>query len=153
MKIMERKVYRSSKDRILFGVCGGIASYFNIDPVLVRLGMVALAFIDGAGVLLYIIMALVIPEAGRSHSIVEQDEAVEETEVLPPEPRPSLGSDGRIPGKREDEGRFMGGIVLILIGLFFLAQRFHFFRWMDFGRLWPLILVVLGLYLLFTRRR
>ena len=59
---MEKKLYKSMKDKKLCGVCGGIAKYFNIDPTLVRLGLVALCLFAGGGVLAYIIAAIVIPE-------------------------------------------------------------------------------------------
>ena len=59
---MEKKLYKSMKDKKLCGVCGGIAKYFNIDPTLVRLGLVALCLFAGGGVLAYIIAAIVIRE-------------------------------------------------------------------------------------------
>lgn len=60
-----RRLYRSREDRVLAGVCGGIARYFNIDPVLVRVGAVALAFLGGAGLLAYLAAALLIPKEGE----------------------------------------------------------------------------------------
>ncbi|MDO4622595.1 MAG: PspC domain-containing protein [Eubacteriales bacterium] len=59
---MEKKLYRSVKDRKIAGVCGGIGEYFNIDPTLIRLGMVIICCMGGSGVLAYIIAALIIPE-------------------------------------------------------------------------------------------
>ena len=49
-----KKLYRSADDRIIAGVCGGIAQYFNIDPVLVRIVFIALALIHGLGIVLYL---------------------------------------------------------------------------------------------------
>jgi phage shock protein PspC (stress-responsive transcriptional regulator) len=61
-----RRLTRSRDDRIVGGVCAGFARYFNIDPVFVRIAAVALAFIGGAGVLLYLAALLLMPsdEAG-----------------------------------------------------------------------------------------
>ena len=59
-----KKLYRSEKNRMIAGVCGGIAEYFNIDPTLVRLGFVALSFMFGGGVLVYILAAIIIPKEG-----------------------------------------------------------------------------------------
>ncbi|MBQ4560328.1 MAG: PspC domain-containing protein [Tyzzerella sp.] len=56
-----KKLYRSTTNYKLAGVCGGIGEYFNIDPTLVRLGWVLFSLV-GAGVLAYIIAALVIPK-------------------------------------------------------------------------------------------
>lgn len=59
-----KKLFRSSTDRKICGVCGGIAEYFNIDSTLVRLGVVLLSCLAlGTGVLAYIIAAIVMPEA------------------------------------------------------------------------------------------
>jgi phage shock protein PspC (stress-responsive transcriptional regulator) len=60
-----RRLYRTRDDRVIAGVCGGIARYFNIDPVLVRVGAVALAFLGGAGLLAYLAAVLLIPREGE----------------------------------------------------------------------------------------
>ena len=59
---MEKKLYRSKSEKKIAGVCGGLAKYFNIDPTLVRLGLVAFCLLGGSGILAYIICAIVIPE-------------------------------------------------------------------------------------------
>lgn len=56
-----KKLYRSKKDRILFGVCGGLGSYFQIDSNLFRILFIVLALIDGIGILLYIALIIFIP--------------------------------------------------------------------------------------------
>lgn len=58
---MTKKLYRSNTDKKLAGVCGGIAEYFDIDPTIVRLGWILFCLAGGAGVLGYIIAALLIP--------------------------------------------------------------------------------------------
>lgn len=58
----DKKLYRSNKDKKLFGVCGGIAEYFEVDSTVVRLGAIFLAFCVGGGVFAYLIAALVMPE-------------------------------------------------------------------------------------------
>jgi phage shock protein PspC (stress-responsive transcriptional regulator) len=60
-----RRLYRSRDDRVIAGVCSGIAQYFNIDPVLVRVGAVALTFLGGAGLLAYLAAVLLIPREGE----------------------------------------------------------------------------------------
>ena len=59
-----RRLFRSRGDRVIGGVCGGVAKYFNIDPVLVRVGAVALIFLGGAGILAYIAAVLLVPNEG-----------------------------------------------------------------------------------------
>ncbi|MDP7240971.1 MAG: PspC domain-containing protein, partial [Dehalococcoidia bacterium] len=55
---MARKLYRSTTNRKIWGVCGGLGDYFDIDPVLVRIIFVALAFPEGLGILLYVLAAI-----------------------------------------------------------------------------------------------
>jgi phage shock protein PspC (stress-responsive transcriptional regulator) len=55
-----KRLFRSRTDRVIGGVCGGIARYFNVDPVLIRLICVLLLF-SGAGVLAYIIAWIIVP--------------------------------------------------------------------------------------------
>ena len=57
------KTLRKSNNKIICGVCGGIAEYFNIDPTLVRLGFVACSIIFGSGLLAYIVAAVIMPNA------------------------------------------------------------------------------------------
>ena len=56
-----KKLYRSESDRMLCGVCGGIADYFEIDPTLVRLAWVLLCALGFSGIVVYIIAAIIIP--------------------------------------------------------------------------------------------
>lgn len=59
---MNKKLYKSTTDRKLCGVCAGIADYFNMDPTVIRLIWVLVVFFGGAGILAYIVCALVIPD-------------------------------------------------------------------------------------------
>lgn len=58
---MEHRLYKSNRNKMLCGVCGGIAEYFGLDATLVRLGWVLFCALGGSGVLAYIIAAVVIP--------------------------------------------------------------------------------------------
>ena len=58
-----KRVYRSKKNKMLAGVCGGIAEYFDIDPVLVRLLFVLLLFMGFVGIIVYLVAWRIIPEA------------------------------------------------------------------------------------------
>lgn len=57
----EKKLYKSERNKMLCGVCAGIADYFKIDPTLVRLGLVVFSAMGGAGLLAYIVLAIVLP--------------------------------------------------------------------------------------------
>jgi len=57
-----KRLYKSKVDRKICGVCGGIAEYFNVDPVLVRVGWIVAALFFGSGLLAYIIAAIIMPD-------------------------------------------------------------------------------------------
>lgn len=61
-----RKLYRSQTDRKVAGVCGGLAEYFNVDPTLIRVLFIVLAVCGGAGLVLYLAMWIVVPEASKA---------------------------------------------------------------------------------------
>lgn len=60
---MKKQLRRSTENKVIAGVCGGIAEYFDIDPTLIRLAWVLFSALGGSGVLAYIIAAIIIPEA------------------------------------------------------------------------------------------
>jgi len=147
--IMDKKLYRSRKDYMIAGVCGGIAEYFDIDSTLVRLLTVLVVLIGGAGVVAYIIAWIVIPKNPEQVS----DEAFEEREDIKEkikkgakdvieEVKEHFESEG--PNyKSEKNRRIFGGIIVIVIGLIFLLNSL--FPWVGWGRLWPLILIAVGI--------
>jgi phage shock protein C len=64
---MSGRMYRSERDRMIAGVCGGLADHLDIDPTLVRIAFVALAFIHGIGIIAYLVMAVIVPREGAAH--------------------------------------------------------------------------------------
>ena len=60
---MERKLYRTEgKDAMLFGVCGGLAEYFRVDPTIVRVVLVLLVWLKGLSLWLYLLAAILLPK-------------------------------------------------------------------------------------------
>jgi len=111
---------RSRTDRILGGVAGGIAHYFGIDPILVRLALVLLVIAGGSGILIYLIAWLIIPE---------EEEGAE----------PGAARTG--PALDAATTRLVLGGALIAIGGIMLASRFIPY----FSRVfWPLVFIVAG---------
>lgn len=64
---MNKRLYKSNENKMVDGVCGGIAEYFNVDPTLVRLGWILFCALGGSGFLAYIIAAIVIPRAPEGY--------------------------------------------------------------------------------------
>jgi phage shock protein C len=156
---MEKRVYRSRTDRVLWGVCGGLAKYFDIDPTIVRVVAVLLIFADGLGILAYIILAIIVPLEGSK--VTTPREAVKENI----EDIKASASEIRSTFERK-EGESMGvvsihhrrrtflGIVVVVIGIVILLSNFNLFWWFHWGVFLALIIVVIGLLIIFgTRRR
>jgi phage shock protein PspC (stress-responsive transcriptional regulator) len=89
-----RRLYRIEDGAMLFGVCRGLAAYFGVDPVLVRLGFVGALFLGGSGVLVYLILWLVVPKA----------ETAEERAAAHGKPFNAQELIDRVKKKREDFG-------------------------------------------------
>lgn len=130
-----RRLTRRSSDRLLGGVAGGIADYLGVDPVLVRLAFVALAFLNLLGVLAYLVAWVVVPADDATAAPLEQ--AVDAA-------TPSAG------------GRRVVGIVLLVLGgllvLGPLTQGSTLLSWWGGGQLtpglvWAAVLITVGVLL------
>jgi phage shock protein C len=164
---MEKRLYRSRDDRMIWGVCGGIARYFDIDPVVVRVvAIVLLVFTAGAAIIAYILAAIIVPlETSQTREprevIKENVQEIKQTaqqfgeDVRSTLSQPSSAA-GDAAGDRQ-RTRNLLGIVLIVGGAILLLIIFlsslRFFWWFNWGYLWPLILIALGLLVIFSARR
>jgi phage shock protein C len=61
-----RKLYRSQTQRMIAGVCGGLAEYFNVDATLMRVLFLLLAVFGGSGIVIYIVMWIIVPDASKA---------------------------------------------------------------------------------------
>lgn len=119
---MSKKVYRSRSDRMLGGVCGGIADYFNVDVVLVRLLWVLAFLAEGIGLIVYIIAWVIIPEESYT----------------------SVGSSrGDSYWNSRENGNMILGLLAICLGIFFLARQF--LPSIPWHSLWPIVLILVGI--------
>ena len=64
----KKKLYRSEKNKVIAGICGGLGEYMDIDPVVIRLAWVIFTLLGGAGILAYIIAWIIIPPAPKRKS-------------------------------------------------------------------------------------
>ena len=135
---MENQLFRSRKNRIIAGVCGGIAEYFSVDPTLVRLIWVIMVLTFGAGILAYIIAAVIMPE--RAEDISGHDC-----------PDISQRGEGRTYSINPERNRAVVGIGLVLIGILFLAKQF--FHWIDIRFFWPIVFIAVGFLIILRGRR
>ncbi len=148
-----KRLYRSAKSKVFGGVAGGIAEYFDIDPIIIRLLFVIIAFAGGGGVIVYLILWIALPLEPITMFNMNMGSA-EATDAGNPEAQsssdfnPGASDSFKMPVKRENRSGLIGGIILISLGLIFLANRF--IPTINFGDLWPLLLVVLGGVLIAT---
>jgi phage shock protein C len=151
-----KRLYRSNTDRKFAGVAGGLGEYFVMDPLLVRLAFVVLALAGGGGFLIYIVMWIVTPEnplpaqpvinqPGQEFHHAGKENPDFTTETTKTENNASTSATK--PQTRErNRGSLIGGLVLITLGVLFLADEL--IPQINFGDLWPVILVVIGIGLL-----
>jgi len=156
---MEHKLYRSRKDRMLFGVCGGLAGYFGIDSSLMRIIMVLLG-LTGVGVLMYFVMVIIVPLEGSSTAaprdvIAENAEDIRTTaENLGKELRDTFG--GKKAGtedtaEMQTRRRNWFGVIVIAIGVIILLSTFGVFHY--WGVLWAVALIAIGVAVILSVRR
>jgi len=146
-----KRFYRSRQDKVLAGVCGGLAEYFIIDPLLVRLLFLVLMIVAGGGGLAYIILWIITPEKPFDISQFQNSSKTEDKQSSYEEPKASYEKSPndpfRYPPRRhKDRGNLIGGLVLVTLGVLFLADEF--IPHVSFFDLWPILLVVIGIGLL-----
>mgnify|MGYP001187152348 CR=1 FL=1 len=162
---MAQRLARNRRDAVCGGVAAGFADYFNVDPVLVRLGFVLLAFANGIGILFYLICWGIMPTLDDDERAEGAAGQTSPGERVTDEVRAAAGQvraaahrvasevkEVRVSGR----GHMMLGIALVGLGSILLFDRFAWmFRWpywLRFGTLWPLILVAIGVALLVRSR-
>lgn len=127
---MDKRVYRSNKDAMLFGVCGGLAEYFEIDPTIVRVIFVLMA-LGGFGIVAYIICALVIPE--RKNTSPDDGYRYQEEGT----------------GKKTDSSILIG---ILLIGCGIVAYAHKFVPGFSYDLLWPATMIAVGAFVIVKKR-
>lgn len=132
-----KRLYRSTTDRVIGGVAAGLAAYFKLDILLVRLLFVIFTIFGGGAVIIYIILWIVTPELPGDGTLIQKSTPME------PQEKPNKPSQGS-----RQKGNLIGGLVLITLGAIFLADQL--IPQLDFGDLWPVILIVIGIALLFN---
>ena len=137
-----RQLYRSSTNRVIAGVAGGIGKYFTIDPTIIRFLFILMLFFGGSGVILYLVLWLIMP-ANSLHA-----SAHEHIQHNAQEMKDKAGQIAdEIRSGRSSNGSYLG-MIIIIFGLIFFLNNFGI---IDIHQLWPIILILLGVFLLFKR--
>jgi phage shock protein C len=173
---MEKRIYKSSTDKMIDGVCGGIAEYFEVDPVLIRVVAVISIFFGGAGVIAYIIAAIIMPRKEDVINNSNKESVYERTNSQASAASAANTADSQasgideIPGvsaedqerwdkykaekevksnKTSKDFRILLGLCLIGFGAFFFLRQFVY--WMNFSFVIAVVLIVMGIYLIIKR--
>ncbi len=135
---------RSESDRMIAGVCGGIANYFDIDSSVVRLLFVCIILLGGSGLLAYFILWLVLPSESDKNKEMEQVMKKNSTELKTA--AESVAKEAK--EVTQKSGKSVWGLFLIGFGLVLLLQNFGFAHYLMLDKTWPIILVVFGFLIL-----
>ena len=151
---MAKKLYRSTLDKMIGGVAGGLAEYFDIDSTLVRVLFVVVVFLGGGGIIAYIILWIVVPqkpyelpknpftqtppESGSGTNFSANENKTDSFSV----------SNGRVTGSitKSSSKQIWVAIILMVIGSLLLLD--NIFPRFDFDHFWPVLLIAIGVGLL-----
>ena len=150
-----KSLHRSQTDKILAGVCGGLAEYFEVDSTIIRLLFILVVALGGSGILIYLILWLIMPRTVGKDAVINEQRVKEFAEEIK-----AKAQDLREEFKKEKpeivvkDRRHSGlfGWVLVILGLVFLANNFMPF-WLraQMVSYWPLLLVFLGVVIIAGR--
>lgn len=154
---MKSRLERSNTNRVIGGVCGGIAEYLAVDATLVRVVFVISAFLTaGLGVLAYIVLLVLMPQPGQPapFTISTPPAAATDTtgssQAVPVTVAPV---DPAIHAVEAERRRMAFGYVLIALGVAFLLSNAGVFRFVQWQFLWPVVLIGVGILFLVQRVR
>jgi phage shock protein C len=151
---MEKKLQRNEQDKMLAGVCAGLADYFDVDVTWVRIAFVIATLAGASGFLAYIILWIAVPVKPFNYKTggynadyrVYEDKSFTANPVTDPN-QPDFKAAVRT--RRKNNGRVVVGLFMIVFGAFFLLDEFDFIPyWFDFGKLWPLVFIIPGLLMI-----
>ncbi len=139
----QRKLYRSESEKLIAGVCGGLAEYFGVDPLLVRFIFVVLA-LNGLGVVLYLVMWVVIPTRSMPEMVSEEIMRHNVNEM-----RERVRQITRS-FRESSQGSMIIGLALVALGVLFIAREL--LPAIPSGIVWPVVLILIGAFMLLRRR-
>ena len=144
---MQTRLERSTTNRVVAGVCGGIAEYLQVDATLVRVFFVIGTLLTaGLGILGYIVLLVLMPQPGQRAPFVQgaSGDPASTVPVTPPPPPDPAAAERR---------RATFGYFLVALGVVFLFANLGAFRFVRWDIVWPLVLVGVGVLLLAQRVR
>ena len=155
---MPERLYRSVREKMIGGVCGGLADYFSVDVTLVRLIALVAIFPGGVGFLAYLAAWIIIPMNPAEQGGLTEHRNRDVGEVVKgmvsdvkDATGPYLQEKHEKHKNHENRSKIAGGI-LVTLGVLFLLERFLPY-WFDMGKMWPLLLILIGLAIIYRGGR
>ncbi len=136
---MDKRIYRSRKERMIGGVAGGIAEYFDVDPVIVRFAFIALTLFNGIGLILYIVGMVIIPEQVLNPDMFSENAAPA-----------SVAAEPVMENRRSRFSIFLG-VALIIAGILFGLE--NFIPYFDIEDAFPVLLILLGIWIIISGKK
>jgi phage shock protein C len=167
-KKMEKKLQRDEQNKTIAGVCAGLADYLSIDVTLVRIVFVLALVFHGGGFLAYIIFWVAMPKkiygfnapGFRNPGLVDYTVPPQSNEPIDYSVPNAFGNFSARPGvefatqpKKPSNAGVIAGAALVAFGGFFLLNNFDLLPDWEFHRLWPIVIIVCGVILVFSRRK
>ncbi|SCY93590.1 PspC domain-containing protein [Alkaliphilus peptidifermentans] len=140
---MKKRLYLS-KDKQLAGVCGGVAEYFDVDPTIVRLLWVLFTFTGGAGLIVYVIAAIIMTERPISYNSNTTAEYYEADKS---------NDDKRTGTSRNENNNIIIGLGLVAAGGLMFSKNIFGFHWLSIRMFWPVVLIAIGFYVIINGRK
>ena len=152
---MQTRLERSTTNKVVAGVCGGIGEYLQVDPTLVRVFFVIGTIVTGGlGLLGYIVAIVLLPLPGQPAPFVKTEGFTSSTIGSARRgTRRTRGSRRRQRIPHAERNRAAFGVVLIALGVIFLFSNAGVFRIVRWDLAWPLVLIAIGALLLAQRMR
>lgn len=159
---MKSRLERSTVNRVIGGVCGGIAEYLAVDATLVRVVFVVTAFLTaGLGVLGYIVLLVLMPQPGQPAPFTSNPAPTPSTDTTtrmdaastPTTPVTVAPVDPELHAAEAERRRMAFGVLLVAVGVAFFLSNAGVFRFVQWQFLWPLVLIGIGVLFLVQRTR
>jgi phage shock protein C len=145
-----KRFYRPKKERVIGGVASGIAQYFDeLDPILVRLGFLFLFFAGASAFPIYILLWIIMPSEESASEIASPEVFKENADEMKDKAQEYVHTAEDVVAN--DSNKLWVGLIIMVFGGVLLMKNFGLFYWIDFGDLWPLLLIVLGVTLIIRK--
>lgn len=161
---MSKRLYISNKDKKIAGVCGGIAEYFGIDSTLVRLAWILFVFAGGAGIIGYILAALIMPKPPVNYGLNKSSEEMDEDyidleEIEEPhnyeesDDAESTADQEKNSAKKNNTTQYVLGFILLFLGISLLSNQFFFWNIFSIRHMASLGLIGVGVIVILNETK